>query len=289
MPANQGQMIMERIRSIEMAADWVPSRRIVSRHPPVIANGLPKAGTNLLVKALVGIADLRRSRWAITQQILMGLDHGRTLPVGVDHPREVSVAEFRRRARLVAPGCVVSAHLPDSEAAREVLGALSYRMTVIVRDPRDVAVSLARYVTSLPTHPLHQRFTAADPAQRLRWAIEGMPGGLDDLATRMRRITEWSSWQAVVVRFEDLIGPAGGGDADRQADSLRRLARHVGVEVTAGKAAKVGHDLFGGTRTFRSGRIGGWREHLGTEHVTAIKQILGDLLVELGYERDDSW
>jgi hypothetical protein len=46
----------------------------------------------------------------------------------------------------------------------------------------------------------------------------------------------------------------------------------------------VEEGLFGVGRTFRKGQIGGWREEFSAEHEVAVKEDLGSLLVELGYE-----
>jgi hypothetical protein len=46
----------------------------------------------------------------------------------------------------------------------------------------------------------------------------------------------------------------------------------------------VEEGLFGAGRTFRKGQIGGWREEFSAEHVRAVEEILGPLLVRLGYE-----
>jgi hypothetical protein len=51
----------------------------------------------------------------------------------------------------------------------------------------------------------------------------------------------------------------------------------------------VEEGLFGVGRTFRKGQIGGWREEFSAEHERAVKDVLGSLLVELGYEVAPNW
>jgi hypothetical protein len=43
------------------------------------------------------------------------------------------------------------------------------------------------------------------------------------------------------------------------------------------------------SHTFRSGKTGGWREHFTEEHKKLFKYVAEDLVVKLGYERDDDW
>jgi len=43
------------------------------------------------------------------------------------------------------------------------------------------------------------------------------------------------------------------------------------------------------SHTFRSGQTGGWREHFTDEHKKLFKDVAGDLLVRLGYEKNNEW
>ena len=87
-----------------------------------------------------------------------------------------------------------------------------------------------------------------------------------------------------MVKFEDLVGTKGGGSAVAQRLAVERVARHLGVEVQEATMGVVEEGLFGVGRTFRKGQIGGWREEFSAEHERAVREVLGSLLVELGYE-----
>ena len=41
--------------------------------------------------------------------------------------------------------------------------------------------------------------------------------------------------------------------------------------------------------TFRSGKVGKWRESFNEEHKSIFKETAGDLLVRLGYEQSNDW
>ena len=41
--------------------------------------------------------------------------------------------------------------------------------------------------------------------------------------------------------------------------------------------------------TFRSGKTGEWRKYFTEEHKTIFKEVAGDLLAKLGYEKGNSW
>jgi hypothetical protein len=41
--------------------------------------------------------------------------------------------------------------------------------------------------------------------------------------------------------------------------------------------------------TFRQGKSGGWKTQFSPENKAIFKDIAGDLLVRLGYEKDGNW
>tara|TARA_Y100000310_G_C19986266_1_gene492053 strand:- start:100 stop:516 length:417 start_codon:yes stop_codon:yes gene_type:complete len=45
----------------------------------------------------------------------------------------------------------------------------------------------------------------------------------------------------------------------------------------------------GYTSNFRSGKVGGWKEELSNAHIKKCKTLLGDALIEFGYEKDLNW
>jgi hypothetical protein len=45
----------------------------------------------------------------------------------------------------------------------------------------------------------------------------------------------------------------------------------------------------GKSHTFRLGKTGGWREHFTEEHKRLFKDVAGELLVRLGYEKSNEW
>jgi hypothetical protein len=87
-----------------------------------------------------------------------------------------------------------------------------------------------------------------------------------------------------MVRFEDLVGPEGGGSEEAQRLVVERVAGHLGVPVGEETMRAVKEGLFGVGRTFRKGQVGGWRQEFSPEHEQAVEEVAGPLLVELGYD-----
>ena len=209
--------------------------------------------------------------------------------VGVDFPQQLSRRWLARRLGRVAGGQFVTAHCVHTPELADLFREEGMRTVCILRDPRDVAVSQLHYIKQLKRHPIHEGFVALpSDSERLLLSIRG--GVLDgrellSLDERYRRFSGWASEEgAVVVKFEDLVGPRGGGSAEAQRRAVGRVAEHLGLEADEGTLRRVEENIFGAGQTFRKGRIGGWREEFSAEHVRAAEEVAGPLLAELGYE-----
>ncbi len=95
----------------------------------------------------------------------------------------------------------------------------------------------------------------------------------------------------MLVKFENLIGPKGGGSYEQQLKTIMKISQHLGIPLSLQKIQTVIADLFGGTWTFREGQIGGWKKYFTPEIKKAFKQDprLIQLLIDLGYENGSNW
>lgn len=214
--------------------------------------------------------------------------------LGVDFPREIGRGWLERRLKKIPEDSVVSAHCLYSPQFDELLREQGMRTVCILRDPRDTAVSHMRYLQERPRHPAFGEYVALkDDRERLMYSIRGGRLGdnvMQSLDERYRSFTGWGrEGGAAVVKFEELVGPEGGGDEHAQRDAAQRVADHLGITLDERKLKDVCGQLFGRGRTFRKGRAGGWREELTEEHREAVKEVAGPLLIELGYEADLDW
>lgn len=282
-------------RWLDVALAWAHWAR---HRPPhrVLVMSVPKSGTNLARSALGAFDGLQLAHTGFRGRNLPPAAPGTpAVPMGVDWPAQVDALAVRRRLRTVPPGGVAQAHVGWSSSFAELLDRYDYRAVVMLRDPRDVATSLVPYLLRLPHHFLHDRFAALPEQDRYTAALEGLPPGRDglgllDMATRFRSVARWSrDPRTIVVRFEDLVGERGGGDRDTQLRTLAGMRAHVGLAPDEDQVARVADDLFGSSRTFRKGQIGTWREQFSDEQVELSRRLLGDLLIEWGYEADHDW
>lgn len=245
--------------------------------PRVLSNSIPKAGSNLLLRCL---------------ELLPGIVYAR---MHLDH--RMSEEHIITALSRLWPGEFATAHLPFSPGLARGVDDLGIRPLLMIRDPRDVVVSHVYWVTYRYRegrfHP-YFRSLPNDEA-RLMASIRGtppLPDGfrLEDIGARFRSYLKWAEHGAHVVRFEHLVGPEGGGTREAQVAEIQALAAHIGLSLSPDQAVRVAERLFSrGSPTFRRGRIGNWREHFTPEHKRAFKEVAGDLLIELGYEKDLKW
>ena len=270
----------------------------------VVANSVPKSGTHLLTRLLVllgfeqarlgGIrSHLVSGPYAPIKRFLRGQGTEK-VTVGVVFPEQVDRRWLKRRLGRVSDGQFVTAHCVHTPELAGLLREQGMKTVCILRDPRDVAVSQMHHIKQRKQHPVHEGFaTLPTGGERLMFSIRGGElGGREMLSLdeRYRRFSGWASEEgAVVVRFEDLVGPRGGGSAGAQRRAVAKVAAHLGVAADEATLARVGEGIFGEGQTFRKGMIGGWREEFSAEHERAAEEVAGALLVELGYEAGPNW
>jgi len=178
----------------------------------------------------------------------------------------------------------------------------------IYRDPRDHVVSWVYYANM---RPIDSAITAMILSNS---QVSGWPyvPAKPNINTIFRSYVPWiEEMNVCTVKYENLIGPRGGGNRDAQLKEIEKIAHYLGItldnfqkksialqlddfileeepcyKMTAGFVAD---NLFGNTSTFRTGKIGSWKSHFKEHHKKLFKDIAGQLLVDLGYEKDLNW
>jgi hypothetical protein len=199
----------------------------------------------------------------------------------------------------VRSGQVATVHWKWEELSRELIKS-STRVFLMVRDPRDIVVSNAFYIANQnEKHRLHKYFSSLkSDEERILASIQGISseelGGMrrsKSMGEHLRGFLPWIDQdECVLVRFEDLIGARGGGDEERQRQCIRRIADHIECSLSQRESTSIADRAFStDSKTFRKGKTGDWRNHFTEQHVQATKKTMGEVLVRLGYEKDDQW
>jgi sulfotransferase 6B1 len=259
---------------------------LVSDPPKVLANSIPKAGTHLLTQLLGGVDRLWFSGLHVIDKNFWAAGVADT-----EAYAPVDDALFRKRMRRVRNGQFLTAHLTAQPVTVRALDDLGFAPLLMIRDPRDIAVSLAFWYGTNPRVYAYERFSAmSSDAERLLAAIVGLPGGagrqpVPSIGERLRHFRGWLTEPGTcVVRFEELVGSAGGGSDEQQFDAVRRVLRHCRRETSDERTADLARSVFAThSKTFRRGTIATWPEHFGDEHRAAFDEVAGSELSAYGY------
>jgi hypothetical protein len=268
-------------------------------------NSLPKSGTHLLAKC-VDVMGHRHypkrfiaSDWvtsgSITKTAVKRIIAGSLLSrnyvnVGMDVSAFVSERELTsfisEAANYPNARNYILGHAPYSDLLSRLLVDHNIRTLFIIRDPRDVLVSWAHYIYNQPRHFAYSGFAGKSLEERFRLVLDGgyLPNGIfiESYANIIRSTFGWISNPSVLtVYFEDLVGQLGGGNDEAQARTIKQIAEFAGIDNVS--VSDVSSQLFGGTKTFRDGQIGGWRGVLSPEFLELFNIRVGFSLPILGY------
>ncbi|MFC4077957.1 glycosyltransferase [Salinithrix halophila] len=247
--------------------------------PKVFINSVPKSGTHLMLQIILGIPGMMQHHtpWHYPSN-LEGLNK-------------------------ILPGQVGMGHFPYKPSYSQVLKELGFKVIFISRDPRDVAVSLAHFTMKKSPifgpkqhHPLYPYLIQQKThEERLMTIIKGTPPSSPHRWPNIFQYTyqqyNWLNAPDVChIKFEDLIQPSS------QKLTVMKIIRFLssdleGLRLSAEELAQkmIGNIQSETSETFRKGKIGGWRAEFTAQHKAVFKQIAGELLVQLGYEKNLNW
>jgi len=276
-------------------ADW----------PILLGISFPKSGTHLLDQILLGFSKVapfsRRlhsfyaeyegesGRKRLPEQALAWLDSLR--------PRDIASAHLFAREEILKRVC-----------------SPAFVPYFIFRDPRDVVVSHVFYVTDMEVRHVHHDYYQSLPdfAARLKVSILGRPATnaspepgrrfeFPNIADRFAPYLGWLDQPAVMtIHFEDLIHDRTGTlnriiDHFLPRPPLKGRPKLKGKPKLMGKPRQLILEALESSinpkrsPTFRSGKTGEWKKYFTDEHRKIFKEVAGDLLVRLGYEKDYDW
>ena len=269
-------------KTLQAMGRW--KRLSFNEAPPVFGNSKPKSGSHLLLQILNGFTQIMPYKYVEADPV-------RTIEkAGRRKSNEEVVSELKR----VSPGVIGWGYV---EATPENIAFLCQPNRVnyfIYRDPRDMLVSQVFFATDMhEEHGMHDLYKSLpDFGERLKVAITGIDRDglyMVNVKQRYASVFEWLEQPHVMcIRFEDLINQR---DATLEAmlDEVESTGYKIPTTRTKALSILVEAIQPKKSHTFRSGKAGGWSEHFTAEHKNLFKDIAGDLLVKLGYEKDNSW
>lgn len=280
---------------------FIPAYRLAARTvmfypgPRVLATSVPKAGTHLVASLLKNFPQMMFSGrhssladWALP---------GTRSDVAGNVP-ELDWDRLEHALKTVNRGHFMTAHFPAVPELRELLRRLEYKTVFMIRDPRDVVISNAFYITRLKRHFLNERFNKdmSTLDERIMACITGLPAteASSGLISIGQRVTNYVGWKddpdTHLCRFEDLVGANGGGSNDTQRREIEAIAAHINRGLSPGDVQRIAMKTWSQeSSTFRKGVIGDWRNHFNDAHKDAFKRAAGQEIIDLGFEKDLDW
>jgi hypothetical protein len=269
-------------KTLQAIGRW--KRLSFSDAPPIFGNSKPKSGSHLLLQILNGFTQIMPYKYVEAAPV-------RTIEkAGGRKSDEEVLRELKRVPRGVIGWGYVEA-TPENIAFLCQPTRVNY---FIYRDPRDMLVSQVFFATDMhEEHGMHEFYkTLPDVGERLKIAITGIDRDglyMVNVKQRYASVFEWLEQPHVMcIRFEDLIQ-----NRDATLESMLDEVESTGYKIPTPrrKALSILVEAIQPRKshTFRSGKTGGWHEHFTVEHKALFKDIAGDLLVKLGYEKSNDW
>jgi sulfotransferase 6B1 len=269
-------------KTLQAIARW--KRLSFNEAPPIFGNSKPKSGSHLLLQILNGFTKIMPYKYVDSDPV-------RTIE---KEGRRKTEEEILNELKQIPQGVIGWGYVEPSPENVAFLCQPHRINYLIYRDPRDMLVSQVFFATELhEDHGMHDFYKSlADFGERLKFAITGIDhSGLYMVNVKQRYATvfEWLRQENVMcVRFEDLIN-----DRDATLDAMLDEVESIGYKIPTPRQKAL--SILGEairprkSHTFRSGKPGSWREHFTEGHKKLFKDVAGDLLVRLGYEKSNDW
>jgi hypothetical protein len=202
---------------------------------------------------------------------------------------EPVMAAFVKQICSLPENVWVNHHFAFDPELHAVLREERIPIVFLYRDPRDCLLSMANFLL-LKGEPTDFAAKLATPdldaALTLFLAGEGthLP-----FAVYFDSYQGWREADGVLaLRFEDIIGPKGGGREESQIRCLSALADHVGWRGSAHQLASAIMQSFNPQAgTFYKGQVGGWKKSFSPAMRAVFDKDAGHLLQEWGYEESE--
>jgi len=252
--------------------------------PILLGISFPKSGTHLLDQILLGFSKV--APYAKRLHSFYAEYEGES---GIKRAPKQALAWLD----ALRPRDVASAHLFARQDAVSRVCSPKFVPYFIFRDPRDVVVSHVFYVTEMESRHVHHDYYQSLPDfnARLNVSILGRPDTNIEFSNIADRFAQYLGWldhpEVLTIHFEDLIH-------DRAA-TLTRIMEHLLARASLHTTRQLILDSLESSinptksPTFRSGKTGEWQKYFTDEHKKIFKDVAGDLLIRLGYEKNHDW
>lgn len=256
-----------------------PLNTVIVPHDLFIIHSIPKCGTHLIQRIV---------KFMTNQVVVQG-------HIGIKNLQKAYADNVIMRT--------FEAYFPQK---LQIANQAGYKVIALVRDPRDALISHVFYMRSYADKPDNKTvrdFFVVGPGFDLlsiEEQITSLITGSIHTPSYLNFYKERMGWAChpsnLMVKYEDLVGPRGGGRLDVQKYSLLKMAQYIHLKLTPQHLQYVLDNLyldFGqeeeAGKVFKHSSIGNWKTFFTEKHKQLFKQIMGKELIQLGYENDLNW
>lgn len=288
----------------------VPIRRLVNDDPIlreicnkkdlVLCVTIPKSGSHLLVKclALLGIEGIEYEYNGLLEMTERKPKPYKELPI--KKYASEAFGHLLNRIKEQTPRRSFLLHLPYAPKFETFFNQCTSTNFLMIRDPRDQLISLASTSMQDPSkRDVHIKKALLDmllqSEKQVPWAWRHRACDVvwsEGIVKFYKSFLAWTKNKKFsVIRFENLVGPQGGGTTEAQIKEIKKITKHLGVSISDDKILEISHNLYGDTLTFQKGQSQQWKQYFTPRIKKAFKSIPGacKLLIDLGYEKDCKW
>ena len=166
---------------------------------------------------------------------------------------------------------------------------------LLVRDPRDILLSYSSYLTKQIkgeqnyNDSLHEpfHFLSLNETEKIQFLLQfdnQFELKYDFMRLEEHLYNSTNNPNVLVLRYEDIIGPKGGGSLKSQRRSFATLIDYLRLDTNVDHMIFLAEQIYGKTWTFNKGKQKAWKKAFSRElHQQILESPYGKLLEPLGY------
>ncbi len=255
------------------------------QHDPFVLHAIPKCGIHFIQRTL---------QLMIPKHILAA---------GACVSRE-------KLASLDNDQMIIRLYSPYDPECMQMMQDTEHKIVSMVRDPRDALISHLFYMRSFPANLtqrdfffVSQEFNSLPIDEQIHALIVGNVHSQSYVNYYNERLGWALSGNCLIIKYEDLVGNAGGGNNSCRFMALKKLADYINMHLSRDHFEFIQKNMYAviqynteggidkGTERsdFHRASIGNWKTFLKEEHKVLLKQKIGQVLIDLGYEQNLDW
>ncbi len=172
---------------------------------------------------------------------------------------------------------------------------------ILLRDPRDQVVSLAHFVDKMKKDFFGDEERFWDNLETFENKISAAILGMVCKEPKHHLTSvydtfwnyglKWMGPRSIIITFRDIAGSQFGGNDLDTFNTISKIMNHIGIFIddnTLREKITIGSKP-SNSPTFRSGKIGTWKDEFNESHVIQMKTVAPNLISTLGFESNENW